>query len=132
MNEQMNALLTITEFAKAREVTPRTVNNWLAADRLAGARKLDGKWMIPAEAVVGPPRGGALDVTTSAPAVGVVAPSYAPPVFMPRRRPIPIAAVAAEFDVPVETVRRWARAGEGGLSLSSGPHGSHYVWIEGL
>jgi hypothetical protein len=126
----MNALQSITEFAKARDVTPRTVNNWLQANRLPGARKVDGKWLIPSDAeLAAPPRDAVATTSTPAP-VPVAAPAYAVPVFMPKRRPIPIDAVAAEFGVPAATIRRWAKAGEGGLSLSTGPTGAHFVWIE--
>jgi len=125
-------------YAKHVGVSARRVADYLRLGELPTATKDPaGKWWIPADAVRVPRPGAAamVAVRNRMADAGVVAVPEAAeaalPAFAARRRPFPIAEAAALFGVPVETVRRWAAHGDGGLSLSSGPHGAHYVWIEG-
>lgn len=45
-------MVSIDAFAAQHGVATRTVRRWLDAEQIAGAVKVAGKWMIPADAVV--------------------------------------------------------------------------------
>ena len=61
----MTAFLSSTEFARARGVSEQRVRQLLAAGKVEGARRIGGRWAIPADAAIRrapagrPPRLGA-------------------------------------------------------------------------
>jgi len=127
-------LLSVRAYADSVEVNHRTVRDWLARGLLPTAfHDTRRVWWIPADArkaeVPVAPRADVATRSdahslTSSPEWGLMQ------SFTPKRRPFPIAEVAAAWGLPVETIRRWAREGVGGLELCTGPHSAHYVWIE--
>ncbi len=124
----MNPMVDVKDYADIIGVGVRTVMNYLAADRIPGARKVAGKWMIPADAQ---PTQHAV-IQHRVPAADIIATPTPEPVAPIRikRQPVPVAVLAQQWGLPADTVRRWAKAGEGGLSLSTGPQSAHYVWVE--
>lgn len=128
-------LLSVRDYADHVKVNHRTVRDWLARGLLPDAFQDTRRvWWIPADArkadVPVAPRADIATTSdtqhslTSSPEWGSMQ------AFAPKRRPFPIADVAAAWDLPVETIRRWAREGVGGLELATGPHNAHYVWVE--
>lgn len=52
-------MLSIDAFAAQHNVATRTVRRWLDADRIPGAVKVAGKWLLPADAAVQDPAAAA-------------------------------------------------------------------------
>jgi len=133
-------LLTAEQYAAHVGVSRRRVADYLRLGELPTARKVDGKWWIPADAVRVPVPGAAamVSVRNRMAEAGVVAlPTIedapeAPAAFIPRRRAFHPADAAALIGAPTAaTAVRWARAGTAGLELTTGPHGEHMIFIEG-
>lgn len=79
MNYDAPAMLTITDYATATGVSRKTVSRMIDNDRLPQARKVDGLWLIPADAIPRPPaRAGAAALVTVSPAAAAAA--LVPPV----------------------------------------------------
>lgn len=105
--EVLDAMLSVTQYAAHVNAGERTVRTWLADNRLPQARKVDGKWMIPADArpVDQAPEqpAGVVDLL---PAAGLpqvpqgVAALDALPVF------VPVDQAAAILGVPAGAIRR--------------------------
>jgi hypothetical protein len=122
-------MLTVADYAERADLSARQVQRYLADGRLPGARKIGGKWLIPATArpssydVVPTSQPGGAELLAAGAALGVL--DSAEPSL---GRLVELDDAAAELGTTVGGVRRLGAAGL--LTVGRfGPRGSLRVWI---
>lgn len=117
-------MLTVNDYAERADLSPRQVQRYLADGRLPGARKIGGKWLIPATA-----RPSSYDVVpTSQPAAAGELVSFDFGQERSLGRLVELDVAAAELGTTVGGVRRLGDAGL--LTVGRfGPRGSLRVYL---
>lgn len=129
----MDDMLTPGEFATTRDVSERTVRRWLRETMLPDAVRIDGKWMIPADAELRPDMRTPVASSSSSSELRVIDPEPVvvdldePAVRLSRRFFYTVDDVVALFAplVSRHAVLEMLRAGE----LDGLRRGAHGSWL---